>query len=65
MPSLLSARQIAKYHHKAFADFGIEPDHYGGTWLKSVPDETEFRIYGMLYCHDCDTDTGYPAQGAR
>jgi hypothetical protein len=56
---LLSLRQVADYHHKAFAKFNIPADFYGGTWLERVPDEAEFKLYGSLYCHDCDTDTGY------
>lgn len=60
VPGLLSAKQIADYHHMAFAEFGIQPDNYGGTWLRAVPDDLEFRIYGFLYCHDCDSDEGYP-----
>lgn len=62
---LLSPRQIAHYHHAAFKRFGVEPDTYGGTWLKAVPDDVEFRIYGALYCHDCDSDEGYPGPGAE
>lgn len=56
---LLSHKQIADYHHKAFRQFGVAPDTYGGTWLKGVPDSAEFRIYGFMYCHDCDSDEGY------
>lgn len=51
---LLSARQMAEYHHLAFAEFRIRADFYGGTWLGSVPDEAEYRIYAALYCHECD-----------
>lgn len=54
-PGLLSLRQIAKYHHLAFTKFGISPDFYGGTWFGVVPDQLEFKTYGSLYCHDCDT----------
>ena len=62
---LLSVQQIADYHHMAFKRFGIEPQFYGGTWLKSVPDSVEYRVYGHLYCHDCDTNEGYPGPGGR
>jgi hypothetical protein len=54
-PGLLSLRQIAKYHHLAFTKFGIPPDYYGGTWFGVIPDKLEYKIYGGLYCHDCDT----------
>lgn len=64
VPGLLSPRQIADYHHEAFRYFGVSADTYGGTWLKDVPDSVEFRIYGFLYCHDCDSDEGYPGPGA-
>lgn len=55
VPGLLSLKQIAKYHHIAFAQFGIPPDFFGGTWFGAVPDSVEFELYGHLYCHDCDT----------
>lgn len=61
VPGLLSAQQVADYHHLAFEAFGIRPDFYGGTPLRRVPDSVEFRIFGFLYCHDCDTAEGYPA----
>jgi len=51
---LLSRKQIAKYHHMAFAEFGISPDSYGGTWFGAIPDSWELEMYGKLYCHDCD-----------
>ncbi len=54
VPGLLSLKQIAKYHHLAFAKYGIPPNFYGGTWFSSVPDELEFKLYGSLYCNDCD-----------
>ncbi|MCK8094689.1 hypothetical protein [Pseudoalteromonas sp. 1CM17D] len=61
---LLSLKQMADYHHEAFRKFNIPPSFYGGTWLDSVPNEAEFKLYGDLYCHDCDSNTNYqrPAQ---
>ncbi len=59
VPGLLSRKQMARYHHKVFKQFNIPNDFYGGTWLGPVPDAIEFKLYGNLYCHDCDTDTGY------
>jgi len=50
---------MADYHQQAFKQFNIPSHFYGGTWLESVPDEIEFSLYGDLYCHDCDTATGY------
>jgi hypothetical protein len=61
-PGLLSLSQIAKYHHIAFAKFGIPASFYGGTWLSVVPDSMEFKLYGGLYCHDCDASD--KAQGS-
>ncbi|WP_425641972.1 hypothetical protein ACPUEK_00985 [Marinomonas gallaica] len=58
-PGLLSMAQIADYHHEAFAEFYMTPDIYGGTFLSRVPDEWEFKLYGDLYCHDCDSSEGY------
>jgi hypothetical protein len=52
---LLSVKQIAKYHHIAFQAFGISSDSYGGTWFGAIPDSWEMRLYGDLYCHDCDS----------
>ena len=63
IPGKLSLKQMADYHKMAFKDFNIPGHFYGGTWLDSVPDEVEFSLYGDLYCHDCDTATGY--QGSR
>lgn len=54
-PGLLSLKQIANYHHIAFAKFGIPANFYGGTWVGVIPDSVEFKLYGDLYCHDCDT----------
>lgn len=51
--------QIADYHHEAFAEFYMTPDIYGGTFLSRVPDEWEFKLYGDLYCHDCESSEGY------
>ena len=51
---LLSLSQVAKYHHIAFAKFGIPSNFYGGTWLLIIPDSLELEAYGHLYCHDCD-----------
>lgn len=62
IPGKLSLRQMADYHKLAFKRFNIPEHFYGGTWLESVADENEFKIYGHLYCHDCDTNTGYQAQ---
>ena len=59
IPGKLSLKQMADYHHLAFKQFKIPSHFYGGTWLESVPDEVEFSLYGDLYCHDCDTATGY------
>ncbi len=56
---LLSLKQVADYHHLAFSKFNIPSHFYGGTWLSRVPGEAEFKLYGDLYCHDCDTGTGY------
>ncbi|AEG12871.1 hypothetical protein ACRN9V_11840 [Shewanella baltica] len=56
---LLSLKQMADYHHIAFKKFNIPSNFYGGTWLDSVPDDAEFKLYGDLYCHDCDTAAGY------
>jgi len=55
----LSLKQMADYHKAAFKYFNIPGHFYGGTWLDWVPDEVEFSLYGDLYCHDCDTATGY------
>ncbi len=51
---LLSRKQIAKYHHMAFSEFGISQNSYGGTWFGAIPDSWELEMYGNLYCHDCD-----------
>jgi len=59
IPGKLSLKQMADYHKAAFKDFNIPGHFYGGTWLELVPDEIEFSLYGDLYCHDCDTNTGY------
>lgn len=59
---LLSLKQVADYHHFAFSKYNIPSDFYGGTWLSRIPDEAEFKLYGNLYCHDCDTNTGYSGQ---
>lgn len=53
-PGLLSRKQIARYHHIAFKVYGISPDSYGGTWFGAIPDAWELKMYGNLYCHDCD-----------
>ena len=55
----LSLKQMADYHQLAFKQFNIPEHFYGGTWLEWVPDKIEFSLYGDLYCHDCDTATGY------
>lgn len=55
----LSLKQMADYHIAAFKLFNIPAHFYGGTWLEWVPDDIEFSLYGDLYCHDCDTATGY------
>ena len=59
VPGVLSLQQMARYHHDAFSDFGIPADFYGGTWLQKMPDEMEFKAYGNLYCHDCDSNEGF------
>jgi hypothetical protein len=59
VPGKLSLKQMADYHKLAFKKFNIPGHFYGGTWLELVPDEIEFSLYGDLYCHDCDTATGY------
>lgn len=59
IPGKLSLKQMADYHKEAFKEFNIPGHFYGGTWLDAVPDEIEFKLYGDLYCHDCDTATGY------
>lgn len=59
IPGRLSLKQMADYHKAAFKEFNIPGHFYGGTWLDIVPDEIEFKLYGDLYCHDCDTATGY------
>ena len=56
---LLSLKQMADYHHDAFKRFNIPSNFYGGTWLDNVPDAAEFKLYGDLYCHDCDTSENY------
>ena|SRR5690554_5630741 len=53
-PGLLSLKQIAQYHHIAFEKFNIPPEYYGGTWFGAIPDSWELKMYGDLYCHDCD-----------
>lgn len=61
---LLSLKQMADYHHDAFRKFNIPSSFYGGTWLDNVPNDAEFKLYGDLYCHDCDSASNYqrPAQ---
>lgn len=59
VPGKLSLKQMADYHKQAFQYFNIPGHFYGGTWLELVPDDIEFSLYGDLYCHDCDTATGY------
>lgn len=54
VPGLLSLKQVARYHIRAFEKFDIRSDFYGGTWFKSIPDSWELEAYGGLYCHDCD-----------
>ncbi len=56
VPGLLSTDQIAKYHHIAFKKFSIPASYYGGTWLGVMPDKWEYKLYGDLYCHDCDAN---------
>lgn len=53
-PGRLSLEQLARYHHAVFEDEGIPSHYYGGTWLRLIPDEWEFKLYGWMYCHDCD-----------
>ncbi|RTZ20807.1 hypothetical protein EKN09_22660 [Vibrio penaeicida] len=65
IPGKLSLKQMADYHHIAFKKFNIPSDFYGGTWLSVVPDSIEFKTYGDLYCHDCDSATGYQGATAR
>lgn len=61
---LLSLKQMADYHHDVFRKFNIPSSFYGGTWLDNVPNDAEFKLYGDLYCHDCDSASNYqrPAQ---
>lgn len=59
VPGLLSLKQMADYHHRAFQEFNIPPSFYGGTWFGAVPEQIQFETYGNLYCHDCDSNAGY------
>lgn len=64
-PGLLSPEQMAHYHHIAFQMFNIAPDSYGGTLFRSVPNEWEFKMYGSLYCFDCDNAEGFDSSTLR
>lgn len=59
VPGLLSLKQMADYHHRAFQQFNIPPSYYGGTWFGAIPENIQFETYGHLYCHDCDSSEGY------
>jgi hypothetical protein len=51
-PALLSARQIASYHHRVLARFGLPPFAFGATQITGRPGEA--RFLAPLWCPGCD-----------
>lgn len=51
-PARLSARQVAAYHHRVMAAFGLPRTAFGGTQLTGTV--AEARLTAPLWCPACD-----------
>jgi hypothetical protein len=56
VPGLLSPRQIADYHHRVFAQFGLPYMTFGGTPLTGQQWESGFTA--LAWCRGCDSFGG-------
>ena len=48
---LLTAVNIARYHHEVFAEYGLPPETFGGTPVTGLPGEAAFT--GWIWCREC------------